>query len=76
MQEGSPMDRSVRAGLEMLGFEADPAELAVIGSLDAIFGPAQRALLGADLAGIAPEPCLDPSRAPDPAPGGDSGEHR
>jgi hypothetical protein len=54
----------VRSGLELRGIAIDETDLAVIRAADGVYGPAIRALLEVDLAGVAPEIALDPSRAP------------
>jgi hypothetical protein len=54
----------IRAGLELLGYEVDETELAVMRVADGVYGPQLRALVEADLAAIWAEPDLDPSRAP------------
>jgi hypothetical protein len=60
------LERYVRSGLELAGDEADDTDLAVIRAADAAYGAGMRALDAADLTGVAPEPDLDPSRAPRP----------
>jgi hypothetical protein len=57
-------EQHVRSGLELLGYEVDEAELAVMRVADGVYGPQLRALVEADLRGIWHEPDLDPSRAP------------
>jgi len=54
----------VRGGLELLGFEASEAELAVIEAVDGLYRPSVDALIEADLTGIEPEPDADMSRGP------------
>lgn len=54
----------VRGGLELRGIPVDETDLAVMRGADGVYGPAIRALLDAELAGVAPETALDPSRAP------------
>jgi hypothetical protein len=54
----------VRAGLEVLGYEVDESELAVMRVADGVYGPQLRALVEADLRRVWAEPDLDPSRAP------------
>jgi hypothetical protein len=54
----------VRAGLEVLGYEVDETEMAVMRVADGIYGPRLRALVDADLTRVWAEPDLDPSRAP------------
>ena len=57
-------EQHVRAGLELLGYEVDEAELAVMRVADGVYGPQLQALVGADLRNVWHEPDLDPSRAP------------
>jgi hypothetical protein len=57
-------ERHIRAGLEVLGYDVDETELAVMRVADGVYGPQLRALVEADLAAVWPEPDLDPSRAP------------
>jgi hypothetical protein len=57
-------ERHVRAGLEVLGYDVDDTELAVMRVADGVYGPQLRALVEADLTRLWPEPDLDPSRAP------------
>lgn len=64
MHGGEGFLRFVRTGFELLGIEADEAELAVIGVADSLYRPHTEALLDADLDDVAPEPELDPSAAP------------
>jgi hypothetical protein len=54
----------VRAGLQVLGYETDESELAVMRVADGVYGPQLRALIAADLRAVWAEPDLDPSRAP------------
>jgi hypothetical protein len=60
------LESYVRAGLELMGDEADDVDIAVIRAADAVYGPAMRALDEADLTHVMPEPDLDPARAPRP----------
>jgi hypothetical protein len=67
------LERHVRAGLELLGYEVDERELAVIRVADGVYGRQLRALVEADLRDVWPEPDLDPGRPPSgrfPAAGG------
>ena len=57
-------EQHVRAGLAVLGYGVDEAELAVMRVADAIYGPQLRALVDADLAAVWAEPDMDPSHAP------------
>ena len=57
-------EQHVRAGLELLGYDLDETELAVMRVADGVYGPQLRALVEADLRGTWHEPDLDPSRAP------------
>jgi len=54
----------VRAGLDLRGIPADESDVAVMRAADAVYGPAIRRLLDADLAGAMPEVGLDPSGPP------------
>ena len=54
----------MRAGLEVLGYEVDESEMAVMRVADGVYGPRLRALVQADLTNVWAEPDLDPSRAP------------
>ena len=56
----------MRASLQVLGYELDETELAVMRVADGVYGPQLRALMAADLAGVWAEPDMDPSRAPSP----------
>jgi hypothetical protein len=57
-------ERHVRAGLELLGYEVDDHELAVMRVADGVYGPQLRALTEADLRDTWAESDLDPSRPP------------
>lgn len=57
-------ERHVRAGLELLGYDVDEAELAVMRVADGVYGPQLRALVDADLREVWAEPDLDPGRPP------------
>jgi hypothetical protein len=57
-------ERHVRAGLELLGYDVDDAELAVMRVADGVYGPQLRALVEADLRHVWAEPDFDPSRPP------------
>jgi hypothetical protein len=57
-------EQHVRAGLELLGYGVDEAELAVMRVADGVYGPALRSLAEADLTHVWPEPDLDPARPP------------
>jgi hypothetical protein len=54
----------VRAGLQVLGYETDDAELAVMRVADGVYGDQLRALIAADLRAVWTEPDMDPGRAP------------
>ncbi len=60
------LERYVRSGLELAGETVDDIDLAVIRAADAVYGADMRALDGASLADVMPEPDLDPGRAPRP----------
>ena len=57
-------EQHVRAGLELLGYDVDDAELAVMRVADGVYGPQLRALVEADLRDVWHEPDLDPGRPP------------
>jgi hypothetical protein len=57
-------ERHVRAGLELLDYEVDETELAVMRVADGVYGAQLRALVDADLRNVWPESDPDPSRAP------------
>ena len=61
---GGTTERFVRAGLELLGLEADETELAVIEAADRLYRPVIESLLEAELDEVDPEPGADMSRAP------------
>lgn len=54
----------MRAGLELLGYEVDETELAVMRVADGVYGPQLRELVEADLSAVWAEMDFDPSRAP------------
>jgi hypothetical protein len=54
----------VRAGLELRGIDVDDTDIAVMRAADAVYGPAIRSLMEADLGSAAPEIPLDPGRPP------------
>ena len=57
-------EQHVRAGLELLGYEVDETELAIMRVADGVYGAKLRALIEADLRSVAAEADLDPGRAP------------
>jgi hypothetical protein len=57
-------EQFARGGLAWLGMEANDTDIAIMGYIDAVFGPELRALLEADMTGWWPENDFDPSRAP------------
>jgi hypothetical protein len=57
-------EQHVRAGLELLGYEVDETELAVMRVADGVYGPQLRELVGSDLSAVWAEPDFDPGRAP------------
>ena len=59
-------EQYVRSGLELRDVAVDDVDLAVMRAADAVYGPAMRALAGADLREVMPEVDLDPGRAPRP----------
>lgn len=60
------LERYLRAGMELIGEEVDDVDVAVVRAAEGVYGSALQALDTADLAGVWPEPDLDPSRAPRP----------
>jgi len=58
------LERQLRGGLEEAGVELDEVDLAIIRIVNALYGPALRALDKADLSDVWPETVLDPSRPP------------
>jgi hypothetical protein len=54
----------IAAGLASLGIEADETELAVVGGVHEVFGPAIRRLVEFDTGSVIPEPDLDLSQPP------------
>jgi hypothetical protein len=67
MEGSGTFDDFVRAGLERLGIELDPAELAVIRAAESIYGAQIDALMRLYLGAVPPEHDLDLSRPPEPA---------
>jgi hypothetical protein len=65
MEGSGTFEDFVRAGLDRLGLEPDPAELAVIQAADAIYGPQIDALMALELGDVEPEHDVDLSRAPE-----------
>jgi hypothetical protein len=63
-KESTATGRFARAGLELVGLEADEAELAVIEAADALYRPLTDALIEAELDGVEPEPDADMSHPP------------
>jgi hypothetical protein len=57
-------EQHVRAGLELLGYDVDESELAIMRVADGVYGSQLRALAEADLRAVRAEPDLDPARAP------------
>ena len=57
-------ERFVRSGLELRGIAVDDTDVAVMRGADAVYGPAIRRLLDADLREEGHEPGLDPGRPP------------
>ena len=66
LRQVDAFERHVRAGLEVLGYDVDEIELAVMRVADGVYGPQLRALVEAALRAVWPEPDPDPSRAPSP----------
>ena len=54
----------LRGGLERAGVEVTDDEVATMRAVDAVYGPALRALQEVDLAAVDAEPALDPARPP------------
>jgi hypothetical protein len=65
MEGSGTFEDFVRAGLDRLGLEPDPAELAVIQAADAIYGPQIDAMMRLDLGDVEPEHDVDLSRSPE-----------
>jgi len=59
-------EQHVRAGMELAGMAVDDADMAVMRSADAVYGPAFEALAKADLRDVELEADMDPSRPPRP----------
>jgi len=57
-------EQHVRAGLELLGYDVDESELAIMRVAEGVYGSKLRALAEADLRHVRVEPDLDPGRAP------------
>ncbi len=57
-------ERYVRSGLSLAEVDVTDVDLAIIRAARAAYGPALEALERADLAGVWPEPDLDPGRPP------------
>jgi hypothetical protein len=57
-------EQHVRAGLELLGYDVDESELAIMRVAHGVYGSQLRALVDADLRSVTAEPDLDPSRPP------------
>jgi hypothetical protein len=60
----SPTRRYARAGLELVGLQANESEMAVIEGADALYRPLIVALMDAELDDIEPEPGEDMSGPP------------
>jgi hypothetical protein len=56
--------RFIESGLEVLGLEAGPDEIAVIQAVDAIYGPSLEALMAEGFDGIPHEPGADMAKPP------------
>jgi hypothetical protein len=66
MEEQERFNRAVRDTLAGYGIEVDETDLAVIATVEAVYGPERLALMEADLSEVVPERDFDPSRAPTP----------
>jgi hypothetical protein len=64
MEGTDAFERFVRGGLEGFGLTPDPAELAVIKAVDAVYGDQMRALMHLELADVESELEIDLSRPP------------
>lgn len=64
MEEQERFNRSVRDTLAGYGIAVDDTDLAVIGTIEQVYGPERLMLLAADLTDVEPEHDFDPSRAP------------
>ena len=67
MPDVDAFEQQVRAGLELAGVPVEDLDVQIMRLADAVYGPEIRALQAANLREVAPEPVLDPSRAPEPA---------
>jgi hypothetical protein len=73
VQAGDGFERFAGGGFELLGIEADEAELGVMAVAASIYRTPIDALLGADLDPVEPEHELDLSAAPNPTQAGEGG---
>jgi hypothetical protein len=64
MDDTTPSDEFVPAGLASLGIEVDEVDLGVIGAVHGLLWPPILELLALDTEGIEPERCPDLSRPP------------
>ena len=67
--DGESSRRYIESGLAVLGIGAGEEEIAVIGAVHAIYGPALDALMAEGLDGIPSEPGADMSSSPRTEPG-------
>jgi hypothetical protein len=64
MLEPSQFEQYARGALAIYGVELDDADIAVMQTLNGLYGPLQDQLIATSFADIPPEHDLDPSRAP------------
>ncbi|MEX0993244.1 MAG: hypothetical protein WDZ37_04530 [Solirubrobacterales bacterium] len=67
MEEQEQFQTAARAALAQHGIDVDDVDLAVIATVDRVYGPELDALMAADLSAIVPERAADFGRAPEPA---------
>lgn len=63
-ESAAPGEDFIRAGLAVLGIEADETDLAVMAAVHGLIWPPLTELLALDLEHVAPERCPDLSKAP------------
>jgi hypothetical protein len=65
MEDATPADEFIPAGLAALGIEADEVDLAVMAALHGFIWSPLLELLSLDAEGVEPERCPNLSRAPE-----------
>jgi hypothetical protein len=65
MEDASPADGFIPAGLAALGIEADEVDLAVMGAVHGLLWQPLQELLALDTGEVEPERCPDLSKAPE-----------